>query len=113
MQSPKGSYYEPPPNHSDWNRYYQLYSKAGSEAPLYGDSNWVDAWPEANDAPPPNYAGKGNDNGMQRLFLDRHRKAINIGYADGHVAKVKLKNLWIQIWHQGYVPNYNVKMPPG
>ena len=34
MQSPKGSYYEPPPNHSDWNRYYQLYSKAGSEAPL-------------------------------------------------------------------------------
>jgi prepilin-type processing-associated H-X9-DG protein len=113
MQSPRGSYYEPPPNHSDWNRYFQIYSKAGAEVPLYGDSNWVDAWPEANDAPPPNYAGKGNDNGMQRLFLDRHRKAINLGYADGHIAKVKLKNLWIQIWHQGFVPNYNVKMPPG
>ena len=113
MQSPKGSYYEPPPNHSDWNRYYQLYSKAGSEAPLYGDSNWVDTWPEANDTPPPNYLGKGNDNGMQRLFLDRHRRAINIGYADGHIARVRLKDLWIQIWHQGFVPNYNVKMPPG
>jgi prepilin-type N-terminal cleavage/methylation domain-containing protein/prepilin-type processing-associated H-X9-DG protein len=111
MQWPKGSYYEPPVGHSDWNRYFNLYSKATPEVPLYGDSNWVDAWPEASDTPPLNYLGTGNENGMQRLFLDRHRKAINMGYADGHVARVKLKDLWIQTWHQGYVPRYNVKMP--
>ena len=111
MQSPKGSYYEPPPNHSDWNRYFQLYSKAGPEVPLYGDGNWVDAWPEANDPAPPDYSGKHTDNGMQRFFVDRHTKAINIGYADGHIAKAKLKDLWIQIWHQGFVPNRNVKLP--
>ena len=33
--------------------------------------------------------------------------------AGGGWGRVKLKDLWIQIWHQGYVPNYNVKMPPG
>jgi len=113
MQSPKGSYYEPPPNHSDWNRYFQLYSKAGPEVPLYGDANWVDSWPEASDTAPRDYSGTGNDNGTSRFFLNRHRKAINIGYADGHIARVKLKDLWIQLWHQGFVPNRNVKLPAG
>jgi len=50
---------------------------------------------------------------MQRFFVDRHLKAINIGYVDGHIAKVKLKELWIQMWHQGFVPNRNVKLPAG
>src|SRR5205814_171167 len=72
MQSPKGSYYEPPPGDPDWKRYFQFYSKAGSDVPLFGDGNWVDAWPEANDAPPPDYSGKYTDNGMQRFFVDRH-----------------------------------------
>src|SRR5207247_818504 len=53
MQSPKGSYYEPPPNHSDWSRYFLLFSNASPEVPLFGDGNWADAWPEASDSPPP------------------------------------------------------------
>ena len=78
----------------------------------YGDGNRVDSRPEASDAPPPDYSGKHNDNGMRRFFVDRHQRAINIGYTDGHIAKVKLRNLWIQNWHQGFVPNHNVKLPP-
>src|SRR6266511_5140648 len=62
MQSPKGSYYEPPPTHSDWNRYFQHYSKAGSQVPLFGDGTSVDASPAASDAPPPDYSGKHNGN---------------------------------------------------
>jgi prepilin-type N-terminal cleavage/methylation domain-containing protein len=111
MQSPKGSYYEPPLNHSDWNLYHMQFSKGGPEVPLYGDGNWVDAVPFANDPPPPDYSGKHTDNGMRRFFVDRHFKAINIGYTDGHIGKVKLKELWIQSWHRGFVPNRNVKMP--
>jgi len=111
MQSPVGSYYAPPPNHSDWKLFYMQFSKATPEVPLYGDGNWVDAVPFANDPPPPDYSGKYTDNGMQRFFVDRHFKAINIGYADGHIAKVTLRDLWVQIWHQGFVPNRTVKLP--
>jgi prepilin-type N-terminal cleavage/methylation domain-containing protein/prepilin-type processing-associated H-X9-DG protein len=111
MQSPEGSYYQPPAGHADWNRYYMRFSNANSNVPLYGDGNWVDAWPEANNAPPPDYSGRHSDNGMRRFFVDRHTRAINVGYADGHVEKVKLKPLWVQIWHRGFIPNHNVRLP--
>src|SRR2546423_668517 len=49
MQSPKGSYYEPPPGNPDWGRYFQFYSKAGSDVPLFGDGNSVCACPVAHE----------------------------------------------------------------
>ena len=62
-------------------------------------------------------ACRGRTNDLRKfLTLERsasHQKAIHIGYADGHIARVKLKDLWIQIWHQGFIPNRNVKLPPG
>jgi prepilin-type N-terminal cleavage/methylation domain-containing protein/prepilin-type processing-associated H-X9-DG protein len=110
MQSPDGSYY-PPTSDAERKRYYHVFSNANSNVPLYGDGNWVDAWPTRTDVPPPNYVGD-HYNGMQRFFVNRHELAINIGYADGHVSRVKLKDLWIQIWHQGFIPNPGITLPP-
>lgn len=110
MQHPKGSYYEPKTS-EDWNRYFLNFANANSDVPLYGDGNWVDAWPRATDPAPPDYSGKHTDNGMRRMFVNRHDFATNLGYADGHVARAALRGLWDQEWHVGYVLRSEPRMP--
>lgn len=114
MQWPKGSYYEPggrqPAHFADY--YWGKYFKASAEVPMYGDGNWVDAWPQSNDAPPPNYSGEHTDNGMRRFFVDRHNQGINIAYTDGHVGRSSLPDLWIQLWHKGYEKNHDIQSHP-
>lgn len=89
--------------------------------PGFGDSMWVDAWPEANDAPARNlYEGDGVAGGLGRYCIARHgvtsargapRKvaagerlagAVNLALMDGHVETVKLDRLWDFHWHRGY-----------
>jgi hypothetical protein len=48
---------------------------------------------------------------MGRFAIDRHRGGIIIGFSDAHAAKVSVKGLWTVNWHQGFQPNYNVKLP--
>ena len=103
-----------------------------SLTPAFGDSIWVDAWPEAVD-PPARDLYHGNltsgpiGGGMGRFTIARHGApvkknvtatsglamagAINIGYADVHVAKVKLVNLYMQYWHKNYVPPVTISPP--
>ena len=101
MQDPVGSYYAPS-NSAEKKKYWEQFSNATSEVPVYGDGNWVDSWPRPSDAPPPNYSGAYSDNGMRRFFVNRHNFGINAGFADGHVDKVTLRGLWDQIWYRGY-----------
>jgi len=74
---------------------------------------WVDAWPRSTDPPPSN--SFDGDNGdlasMHRFCIARHRRAINIGYVDTHVAVVELEDLWAQYWHRGYEPRYDIVVP--
>jgi len=100
--------------------------------PAFGDSIWVDAWPQAADPPARDlYNGNANSGsiggGMGRFTISRHGTnvkktltvssaqampgAINVGYADVHVAKVKLVNLYLQEWHKNYVPPATIPAP--
>jgi len=101
-------------------KYYAQLTIAPGDVPLYGDSVWVGSWPEGTDQPPLDLLGRGYAGGgfphakgmfMGRFAINRHRSGINVGFVDGHCARVPVKSLWTLNWHQGFQPNYNVKLP--
>jgi len=70
--------------------------------PLLADSSWLHTVPLHSDTPPPAFdliqqGTFGND--MQEHCLDRHFRAVNILFLDGHVQRVGLKLLWTLKWH--------------
>jgi len=99
--------------------FYKLYSDAKSDVPLLGDSLWVGSWPSEFDMVPEDLSGetaswcylhvKGRF--MARFCIDRHNKAINIGFVDSRVERVPLEKLWTLKWHQHFKPNYDVSIP--
>jgi len=48
---------------------------------------------------------------MGRFCIDRHKKAVNIGFVDSSVERVYLEELWTLKWHQHFKPNYDVSLP--
>ena len=102
------------------DRYYPDLTAAPSGVPVYGDSVWVGSWPEAQDQVPVDFKGAGYGGGnfphsrgqfMGRFAIDRHAGGINLGFADGHASRVRVKELWAVEWHKDLVPNHNVKIP--
>ena len=99
--------------------YYRKYSDANSRAPLLGDSVWVGSWPFNTDMVPEDLSGEvgypgyphGKGYFMGRFCVDRHKKAINIGFVDSHIERVQLVELWILKWHQHSKPNSDVSIP--
>jgi prepilin-type N-terminal cleavage/methylation domain-containing protein len=107
----------------DWAFKKETMVTRPSQTPVFMDSIWVDAWPEAADRPAVNLAqgevsGSGN---MARLTIPRHGArpatvptvhsssqrlpgAINMTLFDGHTKVVKLENLWDLAWHNSYIP---------
>ena len=101
-------------------KYYAQLAIAPGDVPLYGDSVWVGSWPEGTDVPPFDLLGGGYGGGsfphargmfMGRFAINRHRGGINVGFVDGHCARMPVKALWTLNWHQGFQPNYSVKLP--
>lgn len=102
------------------DKYYAQFSIAPADVPVYGDSVWVGSWPEGGDRAPVDLKGGGYGGGsfphsvgmfMGRFAINRHSGGINIGYVDGHAAKVSAKGLWAVNWHRDFKPNSNVKLP--
>jgi len=99
--------------------FYRKYSDAHSAVPLVGDSMWVGSWPFAGDAVPDDITGETGYPGyphaegyfMGRFCIDRHKKAINIGFVDSRVERVTLEELWALKWHQHFKPNSDVSIP--
>jgi prepilin-type N-terminal cleavage/methylation domain-containing protein/prepilin-type processing-associated H-X9-DG protein len=92
------------------------------QTPLFSDSAWVDGWPDVGQSPATDlYSAGDSEGGMDRLSLARHSYkaagaaprsvpagkplvgAITVGFVDGHVAAVKLEQLWTLYWHLGWV----------
>jgi prepilin-type N-terminal cleavage/methylation domain-containing protein len=94
--------------------------------PAFFDAAWTDAWLTATDVPTPNLdlvnGGPGDANGIpstqvDRMLIARHPVmngakamfnqtipgAIQMGYTDGHVGKLKLQELKMVYWHKDYV----------
>ncbi len=94
-------------------QHWPNYSSSRNDVPVFGDSNWVGAWPEDQDMTPA--AGGGTlDTGLRahahgymmgRFCIDRHDMAINVSFVDGHVDKVPLGELWTLMWHKGFSPS--------
>jgi len=101
--------------------YYKKYSDAGPAVPLLGDSVWVGSWPYDVDLVPEDLSGEIGYPGlgyrhaegyfMGRFCVDRHKKAINIGFVDSRVERVYLEELWTLKWHEHFIPNYDVSVP--
>ena len=99
--------------------FFRKYSDARGSVPLLGDSLWVGSWPFEADAVPDDVTGRtgypGYPHGegffMGRFCVDRHKKAINIGFVDSRVERVFLEELWILKWHQCFKPNSDVSIP--
>jgi len=103
-----------PPGH-----HYKRYSDAAGSVPIIGDSVWVGAWPFSEDTVPDDLTGEtgypsyphARGRFMGRFCVDRHKKAINVGFVDTHVDRVPLKELWTLSWHQHFIPNPDVTIP--
>jgi prepilin-type N-terminal cleavage/methylation domain-containing protein/prepilin-type processing-associated H-X9-DG protein len=74
--------------------------------PLFADGIWIDCAPNPGQTASPtlnlNYGI--NDGGFGRLSTNRHGRADNVVFADGHVQSVPLPQLWNLTWYPGYVP---------
>ncbi len=99
-----------------------------SQTPLFFDEIYLDTFPlETDSAAPDLYFGEvpsgtaGGGRGMACCTILRHGGptasssvkytagkalpgAINMGFDDGHVELVKLKNLWTYYWHLNWNP---------
>ncbi|MGB2865552.1 MAG: type II secretion system protein [Sedimentisphaerales bacterium] len=78
--------------------------KGTSEIPMFLDCYFWCGWPDADDSPP-EYDGwqyRGDDNAMNRFFLNRHDGYATAVFMDYHVEKIGLKKYFTLNWHRGY-----------
>lgn len=92
-----------------------------SATPSFYDAAWVDAWIRISDVATYGLdltSGDGSDvpSQLDRLMVARHALlprakvgrpipgAINMGYVDGHVSKLRLQDVKTVYWHNNYVP---------
>lgn len=105
---------------ADRQRLYGKISKIDlpGEVPVIGDCNWYVSWPRATDTMPTDLErGTPPDavptNYMGRFCIERHHHGkdptINIGFADGHVERKRLDELWSLKWHREFETS---KRPP-
>ncbi len=102
----------------DKANYYRQYTDTHSNVPVLGDSVWVGSYPDHIDSMPKDVSGEIGYPGyphapgkfMGRFCIDRHRNAINLGFADSHVERVPLKDLWLKKWHQHFMPRAEVNI---
>ena len=86
--------------------------------PFFMDAIWPDTWPEATDLPQTDLWVGDADYALGRICIVRHPLmpgakavqprplpgAINMGYVDGHAAKLPLESIKNVVWHNGYQP---------
>lgn len=88
-------------------RYYTKINLAKADVPVFGDSVWVNAWPDSVDVPPRDIrlGTQVNESGygMGRFCMDRHKMKVNIVFADRHVESVALSRLWMLSWHRTFL----------
>jgi len=84
--------------------------KGASNIPIFCDGIWVNTWPSDYDAPPASLIrGDTNPNfQMSRVCIARHGKAINVLFADYHVDRVALPDLWKLQWSTLFKPRNQI-----
>ena len=76
------------------------------DIPLFADSTWIEATPREINYSYGTFSDDsfrgGSDDGIGRFYVDRHEKAINMSFTDGHVDKVKIEDLGKFKWNRTY-----------
>ncbi|MHC4962771.1 MAG: prepilin-type N-terminal cleavage/methylation domain-containing protein [Planctomycetota bacterium] len=94
---------------------YRNSAPGGGNIPLLADAIWVDALPKSGDIVPDDLSepgfGSEETNELQRFCSDRHGLDTNVAYCDGHVEKIKLKELWTQRWSKDFKFDRDVQVP--
>jgi prepilin-type processing-associated H-X9-DG protein len=84
--------------------------KGGSRIPLFFDSFFHGAYPEATDTPPNAETDEAywdpDSWGMGWACVNRHNEYINTAFLDGSTRKVGLKELWTLSWHREYTDEW-------
>ncbi|HEV2293238.1 MAG TPA: type II secretion system protein [Tepidisphaeraceae bacterium] len=89
-------------------------SRESTRIPLFIDSVWINGSPIPSNNPPQNlFLGSRvpapePGNIMGRFCIDRHRKAVNVAFLDGHAQTVPLRELWQLKWSNIWTPRYDV-----
>ena len=91
-----------------------------SSTPSFYDAIWPDTWPLITDQLASDLSVGDASIPLGRCSLSRHPLkvakatknqavpgAINMSFADGHVANWKLQNIKNVVWHVGFTPNAN------
>ena len=107
----------------DWRqRAIELPTQHSERVPVFGDCIMDWAGPDSSDTVPANlvspipyYSGIGprpiGPRGQMAYFcIDRHERAINIAFLDGHAERVRLEDLWKLRWNNSFEPR-NVVIP--
>jgi len=80
--------------------------KGAAYIPVITDSAWDEDSPLPTDLPPAydgeTYVGGTGRDEMKDRCLNRHNKAINVLFADWHVRRIGLKELWEIWWYLGW-----------
>ncbi|MEN6386280.1 MAG: DUF1559 domain-containing protein [Phycisphaerales bacterium] len=86
------------------NYTYKTISETKSNTPLFGDCSSLSSLPLDKDAAPMDVIEPPDtsNNLMWRFTIDRHGKSINVAFADSHVSKINLQNLWSLKWHKQF-----------
>lgn len=81
--------------------YFFDMSDADSRSPLFVDGTWYETALVTGATWPSNYS---TDQSNNNFILDRHRRAINMSFADGHVARVPFEYIFDHRWHRTFTP---------
>ncbi len=100
------------------NKYYWPFTRAKGDVPAFFDCYRFDAWPEDIAIAPTveetkvssNFFNSEENYSMHRLCADRHDKAIDISFVDGHAEKVPLEELWKFKWNKSFQTKQFVKI---
>lgn len=83
-------------------------SPRDTDTPPY---NLHDPLPRSDVTPPTPPPPPGPVGMMSHFCIDRHRRAVNVVFLDGHAANIPLADLWQQQWNASFTPR-QVVIPP-
>ena len=103
-------------NEEPWRKMSAI--KVTSTVPLLGDAKWNNAWPEDTD-PLPTVSPTDNKNtiyGSSNWFtinnyvMRRHKKGLNMVFADVSARYVEVEKLWTLRWNRQYKTKTDVDL---
>ncbi len=91
-------------------------TRSDSLIPVFADCDWRHVLPTPGDPAPQNLQNPDTVNvttpqPMSHLILNRHNKAINVSFMDGHATTTPLRDLWGLYWSKDWTPRQGPVLP--